>query len=102
MLFSRFPSQIKTIKDFLANVLDAKDSQSHSLDIWSEQIAKVQKASEESPSQNQLLKYLNTAYVYESYKSIVNIKEISRYQNPKNNLINRALREVSIGHTTQY
>ena len=92
-------SQIKTIKDFLANVLDAEDSQSHSLDIWSQQIAKVQKASEESPSQNQLLKYLNTAYVYESYKSIVNIKEISRYQNPKNNLIDRALREVSIGST---
>jgi len=92
-------SQIKTIKDFLANVLDAEDSQSRSLEIWSEQIARVQKAREESPSQNQLLKYLNTAYVYESYKSIVNIKEISRYQNPKNNLIDRALREVSIGST---
>ncbi|MEG4321950.1 MULTISPECIES: hypothetical protein [unclassified Microcoleus] len=92
-------SQIKTIKDFLANVLDAEDSQSRSLEIWSKQIAKVQKASEESPSQNQLLKYLNTAYVYESYKSIINIKEISRYQNPKNNLIERALREVSIGST---
>ena len=99
MLFSLFESQIKTIKDFLANVLDAEDSQSHSLDIWSQQIAKVQKASEESPSQNQLLKYLNIAYVYESYKSIVNIKEISRYQNPKNNLLHRALREVSIGST---
>ncbi|HAO11728.1 MAG TPA: hypothetical protein DCQ51_11305 [Planktothrix sp. UBA8407] len=92
-------SQIKTIKDFLANVLDAEDSQSHSLDIWSQQIAKVQKATEESASPNQLLKYLNTTYVYESYKSIVNIKEISRYQNPKNNLIDRALREVSIGST---
>ncbi|MEG3935841.1 DEAD/DEAH box helicase family protein [Microcoleus sp. T3_B1] len=92
-------SQIKTIKDFLANVLDAEDSQSRSLEIWSKQIAKVQKASEESPSQNQLLKYLNTTYVYESYKSIINIKEISRYQNPKNNLIDRALREVSIGST---
>lgn len=92
-------SQIKTIKDFLANVLDAEDSQSRSLEIWSKQIAKVQNASEESPSQNQLLKYLNTTYVYESYKSIVNIKEISRYQNPKNNLIDRALREVSIGST---
>ncbi|WP_373536596.1 hypothetical protein [Microcoleus sp.] len=92
-------SQIKTIKDFLANVLDAEDSQSRSLEIWSKQIAKVQKASEESPSHNQLLKYLNTTYVYESYKSIVNIKEISRYQNPKNNLIDRALREVSIGST---
>lgn len=92
-------SQIKTIKDFLANVLDAEDSQSHSLDIWSQQIARVQKASEESASPNQLLKYLNTAYVYESYKSIINIKEISRYQNPQNNLIDRALREVSIGST---
>lgn len=92
-------SQIKTIKDFLAKVLDAEDSQSRSLEIWSEQIARVQKAREESPSQNQLLKYLNTAYVYESYKSIINIKEISRYQNPKNNLIDRALREVSIGST---
>ncbi|MEG5138806.1 MULTISPECIES: hypothetical protein [unclassified Microcoleus] len=92
-------SQIKTIKDFLANVLDAEDSQSRSLEIWSKQITKVQKAIEESPSQNKLLKYLNTAYVYESYKSIINIKEISRYQNPKNNLIDRALREVSIGST---
>ncbi|MEG4941536.1 hypothetical protein [Microcoleus sp. F4-D5] len=92
-------SQIKTIKDFLAKVLDAEDSQSRSLEIWSEQIARVQKAREESPSQNQLLKYLNTAYVYENYKSIINIKEISRYQNPKNNLIDRALREVSIGST---
>ncbi|MEH1936532.1 MAG: hypothetical protein V7L14_23085 [Nostoc sp.] len=92
-------SQIKTIKDFLANVLDAEDSQSRSLDIWSKQIARVQKASEESISQNQLLKYLNRAYVYESYKSIINIKEISRYQNPKNNLIADQLREVSIGST---
>lgn len=92
-------SQITTIKDFLANVLDAEDSQSRSLEIWSQQIARVQKASEESTSQHQLLKYLNRAYVYESYKSIVNIKEISRYQNPKNNLIDRDLREVSIGST---
>jgi hypothetical protein len=91
--------QIKTIKDFLANVLDADDSQSRSLDIWSEQIARVQKASEETISQNQFLKYLNRAYVYESYKSIINIKEISRYQNPTNNLIAHALREVSIGST---
>ncbi|MEH2042845.1 hypothetical protein [Nostoc sp.] len=91
--------QIKTIKDFLVNVLDAEDSQSRSLDIWSEQIARVQKASEESSLPNQLLKYLNRTYVYESYKSIINIKEISRYQNPKNNLINHTLREVSIGST---
>jgi len=92
-------SQIKIIKDFLANVLDAEDSQSRSLDIWSKQIARVQKVSEEGTSQNQLLKYLNRAYVYESYKSIINIKEISRYQNPTNNLIDRLLREVSIGST---
>jgi hypothetical protein len=91
--------QIKTIKNFLANVLDAEDSQSHSLDIWSKQIDKVQKVSEESIAQNQFIKYLNRAYVYESYKSIINIKEISRYQNPKNNLIDRPLREVSIGST---
>lgn len=80
-------SQIKTIKSFLANVLDADDSQSHALDIWSEQIDRIQKASEETLSQNEVLKYLNRTYVYESYKSIINIKEISRYQNPKNNLI---------------
>ncbi|MEG4502327.1 hypothetical protein QUA81_00270 [Microcoleus sp. F6_B4] len=91
--------QIKTIKELLANVLDAEDSQSRSLDIWSKQIAKFQKASEESTPQNQPLKYLNRAYVYESYKSIVNIKEISRYQSYKNNLIEPALREVSIGST---
>lgn len=59
----------------------------------------MQKASEETISQNQFIKYLNRAYVYESYKSIINIKEISRYQNPKNNLIDHPLREVSIGST---
>ena len=92
-------TQIKTIKDFLVNVLDAEDSQSRSIDIWSEQIARVQKASEEIISQNRPLKYLNRAYVYESYKSIINIKEISRYQNYTNNLIDHSLREVSIGST---
>jgi len=91
--------QIKTIKELLANVLDAEDSQSRSLDIWSKQIAKFQKASEESTTKNQPLKYLNRSYVYESYKSIVNIKEISRYQSSKNNLIDPALREVSLGST---
>lgn len=91
--------QIKNIKDFLANVLDADDSQSRSLDIWSKQIDKVQNASEKIISQNQFFKYLNRAYVYESYKSIINIKEISRYQNPTNNLIAHPLREVSIGST---
>lgn len=91
--------QIKNIKDILANVLDADDSQSHSLDIWSKQIAKVQNASEEGISQNEILRYLNRIYVYESYKSIINIREISRYQSSKNNLIDPALREVSIGST---
>ena len=91
--------QIKNIKDFLANVLNAEDSQSRSLDIWSKQIATVQKASEEIIAQNQPLKYLNRTYVYESYKSIINIKEISRYQDSKNNLIDHLLREVSIGST---
>ncbi|MEH2201274.1 hypothetical protein [Nostoc sp.] len=91
--------EIETIKDFLVNVLNAEDSQSRSLDIWSKQIARVQTTSEESILQNQPLKYLNRTYVYESYKSIINIKEISRYQNPKNNLIDRLLREVSIGST---
>jgi len=91
--------QIKTIKDFLANVLNAEDSQSRSLDIWSAQIDKVQKISKEITSQNQPIKYLNRAYVYESYKSVINILEISRYQHPTNNLINYPLREVSIGST---
>ncbi|MCA6533896.1 MAG: hypothetical protein IM585_08835 [Pseudanabaena sp. M135S2SP2A07QC] len=92
-------SQVKPIKDILANVLSADDSQSRSLDIWSEQIEKTQKANEENKFQNQVLKYLNRTYVYESYKSIINIKEISRYQNSKNNLIDHRLREVSIGST---
>lgn len=91
--------QIKTIKEFLANVLDAEDSQSRSLDIWSQQIDKAQKASEEGALQNHPIKYLNRAYVYQSYKSIINIMEISRYQFPTNNLIDQSLREVSIGST---
>jgi hypothetical protein len=91
--------QIEAIKDFLTNVLDADDSQSRSLDIWSKQIARVQKASEESLAQNRPIKYLNRAYVYQSYKSIINIMEIARYQHPTNNLINHPLREVSIGST---
>lgn len=91
--------QIETIRDFLTNVLDAEDSQSRSLDIWSRQIARVQKASEESLTQNRPIKYLNRAYVYQSYKSIINIMEIARYQHPTNNLINHPLREVSIGST---
>ncbi|MGF1489214.1 MAG: hypothetical protein ACFBSE_19170 [Prochloraceae cyanobacterium] len=88
-------SQIKNIKNILVNVLDAEDSQSHSLDIWSQQISKFQRANEETIIQNQPPKYLNRIYVYESNKSIVNIKEISRYKN----LIDPTLREVSIGST---
>ena len=91
--------QIEAIKDFLTKVLDAEDSQSRSLDIWSKQIARVQKASEESLTQNRPIKYLNRLYVYQSYKSIINIMEIARYQHPTNNLINHSLREVSIGST---
>jgi hypothetical protein len=41
-------SLIETIKKNLNNVLDAEDSQSRSLDIWSQQIAKIQKISEEN------------------------------------------------------
>ena len=92
-------SQVTSIKDILANVLSEDDSQSRSLDIWSEQIEKIQKANEENTSQNQILKHLNRIYVYESYKSVINIKEISRYQNSENNLIDHRLREVSIGST---
>lgn len=91
--------QIKAIKEFLTNVLDADDSQSRSLDIWSQQIDKAQKASEEGEQQDRPIKYLNRAYVYQSYKSIINIKEISRYQFPTNNLIDPSLREISIGST---
>ena len=94
-------SQIGKTKKILANVLDADDSQSHALDIWSKQISKVQKADEENATQSDRQKhqYLDRQYVYESNKPIVNIKEISRYQNPKNNLIDSAFREVSIGST---
>ncbi len=93
-------SQIKQIKDILVNVLDAKkaeDSQSRSLDIWSQQISKVQKANENEKNitENQKTKYLDRNYVYESNKSIINIKEIYRYQK----LIDPKLREVSIGST---
>lgn len=94
-------SQVEKTKKILANVLDAEDSQSHALDIWSKQITKVQKADEENTTQSDQGKhqYLDRQYVYESNKPIINIKEISRYQNSKNNLIDSALREVSIGST---
>lgn len=91
--------QIKLIKEILAKVLDAKDSQSHSLDIWSQQIDKAQKSGDENAIPNSPIKYLNRAYVYQSNKSIINIKEISRYQFPSNNLIDQSFREVSIGST---
>ncbi len=91
--------QIESIKKFLTNVLDAEDSQSHSLEIWSRQISKVQKDSEKNRLQNKKQDYLNRVYVYQSYKSIINIKDISRYQAASNNLINYKSREVSIGST---
>ena len=92
-------TQIKKIKDILVNVLGAEDSQSRSLEIWSRQIDKVKKANEESSGENPQLQYLNRAYVYESNKSMVNLKEISRYQHPDKNLIDPALTEVAIGST---
>jgi len=94
-------SQVEKTKKILTNVLDADDSQSHALDIWSKQISKIQKADKENVTQSDRCKhqYLDRQYVYESNKPIVNIKEISRYQSPKNNLIDSSLREVSIGST---
>ncbi len=89
--------QIKTIKKFLNNVLNAEDSQSRSLEIWSKH-SKIQKTSQEDLMQKSI--YLNRSYVYDGYKSITNIMEISRYQNPENNLISHELREVSIGSTS--
>lgn len=90
--------QIKTIKDFLNNVLNAEDSQSRSLEIWSKQVSKSQKASKQDLTQKS--NYLDRPYVYNGYKSITNIKEIPRYQNPENNLIHHELMEVSIGSTS--
>ncbi len=92
--------KIKDIKEFLANVLHAEDSQSRSLDIWSKEVSKVQKASEKDMAQIRKYNYLESSYVYEGYKSVTNIKEISRYQHPENNMINHELREVSIGSTS--
>jgi len=92
-------TQIKKIKDILVNVLGAEDSQSRSLEIWSRQIDKVKKANEERRGENPQLQYLNRDYVYESNKSMVNLKEISRYQHPDKNLIDPALTEVAIGST---
>lgn len=88
-------SQVEKIKRILSDVLDAEDSQSRALGVWSQQITKVQKADEETGGKNELRKHLSRSYVYESNKSIINIKEISRY----NNLIEPELREVSIGST---
>ena len=94
-------SQVEKAKKILVNVLNAEDSQSHALDIWSRQISKLKKADEENATQSERGKnpYLDRQYVYETNKPIVNIKEISRYQNPKNNLIDPTVREVSIGST---
>ncbi|MBL0294938.1 MAG: hypothetical protein IPQ04_11935 [Saprospiraceae bacterium] len=86
-------------KEILAKVLDAQDLQSHSLEIWSQQIDKAQKSGDENAIPNSPIKYLNRTYVYQSNKSIINIKEISRYQFPSNNLIDQSFREVSIGST---
>lgn len=92
--------QIKSIQNFLVNVLEARDSQSHSIDIWSDQISRTQKVNKGETLQTEKFnKFLNRHYVYESYKSIINIMEIDRYQNPSNNLVNSDLREVSIGST---
>lgn len=91
--------QIKSIKEFLAKVLDARDSQSHALEIWSQQIEKTQKTSAGNEINEQPIKYLNRSYVYLRNKSVINIKEISRYQYPSNNLIDPSFREVSIGST---
>jgi hypothetical protein len=90
-------SQIKNIKEILKKVLDAEDSQSRSLDIWSQQISKVKRANENDKNitENKKTKYLDRDYVYESNKSIINIKEIYRYQQ----LIDSKFREVSIGST---
>ena len=90
--------QIESIRSFLSNVLDAEDSQSRSLDIWSSQIGKIKEAGEPT-QQPSYIKYLNRDYVYLSLKTIINILEIARYQHPKNNLINSSMREVSIGST---
>jgi hypothetical protein len=92
--------QIKLVENFLINVLDAEDSQSRSIEIWAKQISRVQQDNKEDlPQRQKFNKYLDRHYVYESYKSIINIMEIDRYQNPSNNLIQYDLREVSIGST---
>lgn len=91
--------QIKAIKDFLTHVLNAEDSQSRSLEIWSRQTAKVQRAIQDHIPSAPKSDYLDRAYVYRSYKSIINIMEIARYQTPDNNLVAAEQREVSIGST---
>jgi hypothetical protein len=90
---------IEEIQGLLSNVLDAEDSQSRSLDIWSRQIVRLRKAYQDKRIKDNPSPYLNRFYVYESLKSIINVMEISRYQNTKNNLIHSPLREVSIGST---
>lgn len=90
--------QIEDIRKFLSKVLEFDDSQSRSLGIWSSQIGRIKEAGDTTP-QPGYFKYLNTDYVYKSLKTIINIMEIARYQNPENNLINSSMREVSIGST---
>ncbi|MFZ6027285.1 MAG: DEAD/DEAH box helicase family protein [Chloroflexota bacterium] len=91
--------QIEAVRKLLGVALDADDSQSRSLDIWSRQITRLQNANESSQPPASIPQYLDRVYVYERLKSIINIMEISRYQNPENNLIHAPLREVSIGST---
>ncbi|MDJ0581484.1 DEAD/DEAH box helicase family protein [Crocosphaera sp.] len=88
-------SQIEKIKKILKNVLKVDDSQSRSLSIWSEQISRGKREDEEIIKDNKPSIYINRSYVYESNKSIINIKEISRYKE----LIYHELREISIGST---
>jgi len=90
--------QIEAVRKLLGAALDADDSQSRSLDIWSRQITRLQNADGNSPATG-ILQYLDRVYVYQSLKSIINIMEISRYQNTENKLIHDPLREVSIGST---
>ncbi|WP_157951097.1 hypothetical protein [Cyanothece sp. BG0011] len=88
-------SQIEKIKKILQNVLEVDDSQSRSLSIWSEQISRGKREDEDIIKDNKPDIYINRTYVYESNKSIINIKEISRYKK----LIHHELREISIGST---
>lgn len=91
--------QIDAIRKLLGFALEAEDSQSRSIDIWHKQIIKLQDAGEGERVDGNPSPYLNRRYVYKSAKSIINIKEISRYKNQEINLIHSPLREISIGST---